>query len=337
VADLRQRWSAVLDLPADGARRVQLRSADLRERVAAQFPVRPVPWPGAVHHSPDLMIAGSDAAAGGDLTWVLGEVHPSVITLRYATWIAIHDDPAAVRAAIRHDLGTPAVWLSETSEVGGIATRLSNALASPVDHRLVFAHDSCGYDPATTLVVGDCDVVDSPSGLRVRRRDGTLERALGAVVGDLIGAMLANRYDVTPPGPHTPRVAIDNLVVSREKWTFPAADPAFADIRDESARYARARAWAAGHGLPRYVFVRTSGERKPIYADLTSLASIDLLSRALRRARRDVGAAATVSVVEMLPAPDEAWLTDAEGQRYTAELRLVAVDRKSAYRTEEGS
>jgi hypothetical protein len=37
-----------------------------------------------------------------------------------------------------------------------------------------------------------------------------------------------------------------------------------------------------------------------------------------------------MTVVEMLPAPDEAWLTDAEGQRYTAELRLVARDQKMA-------
>ena len=62
---VRQRWSAILDLPTD-ARRVQLRAADLRQRVTAAFPVQPLPWPMAVHHSPDLMIAGADAAAGAD-------------------------------------------------------------------------------------------------------------------------------------------------------------------------------------------------------------------------------------------------------------------------------
>ena len=64
--------------------------------------------------------------------------------------------------------------MAETAENGGARTRLSNVLASPGDLRLVFAHDSCGYDPATTLVVGECDVIGSPTGLRVRRRDGTL-------------------------------------------------------------------------------------------------------------------------------------------------------------------
>jgi hypothetical protein len=33
----------------------------------------------------------------------------------------------------------------------------------------------------------------------------------------------------------------------------------------------------------------------------------------------------------MLPAPDQTWLTDDQGQRYTSELRMVAVDQKSAY------
>jgi amino acid adenylation domain-containing protein len=332
---LRQRWSAILDLPP-GARRVQHRSADLRARVAAQFPARPAPWPMAVHHSPDLMIAGAGAATGGPLTWVLGEVHPSIVTLRYATWLEFHDAPDALHAAMRHDLGGPAVWFAESGEKGGTSTRLSNVLPQAGDLRLVSAHDSCGYHPATTLTVGECDLVSSPAGLRVRRRDGSLERGLLAVVGDLASIMISHCFDLGPPGAHAPRVTIDDLVVSRERWTLPATDPVFADTTDERARYLQARAWAAGHGLPRHVFLRFTGERKPIYADLTSLASIDLIARSLRRARRSAGAEATVTVVEMLPTPDQAWLTDARGLRYSAELRVVAVDQAAADQKQEG-
>jgi hypothetical protein len=125
-------------------------------------------------------------------------------------------------------------------------------------------------------------------------------------------------------------------VVSRETWRLAASEPAFADTADESTRYLQARAWAATHGLPRHVFLRFTGERKPIYADLTGLASIDLISRSLRRARRGAGADATVTIVEMLPSPDEAWLADAQGQRYTAELRLVAADQKMTGQKQEG-
>jgi len=332
---LRQRWSAILNLPP-GTRRVQFRAADLRERVTAEFPAQPLPWPTAVHHSPDLMIAGADAATGGRLTWVLGEVHPSVVTMRYATWLAFHPAADGVHAGIRHDLRGTAVWLAETGEIGGTSTRLSNVLPSPGDLRLVFARDSCGYDPATTVAVGECDLMRSSAGLRVRRRDGTFERGLLEVVGDVIGTTSSNCFDLVPPGAHVPRVTIDDLVVSRETWRLTATEPAFADTADESTRYLQARAWAASHGLPRHVFLRFTGERKPIYADLTSLASIDLISRSLRRSRRQAGANATVTVVEMLPTPDQAWLTDAQGQRYTAELRMVAVDQKTADQEQEG-
>jgi hypothetical protein len=276
------------------------------------------------------MIAGADAADGGRPTWVLGEVHASMVTSRYAPWLAFHDAPDAVRAALRHDLNGAAVWFAETAELGGTGAQQANVLSSPGDLRLVFAQDSCGYDPATTLPVGDCDVIGSPAGLRVRRRDGTLERGLLEVVGDLISSNAANCFDLLPPGPHVPRITIDDLVVSRETWRVAAAEATFASTADESARYLQARAWAAGLGLPRHVFCRFTGERKPIYADLTSLASIDLIARAVRRARRSAGAGATVTVTEMLPAPDQAWLTDAEGQRFTTELRVVAVDLKAA-------
>jgi amino acid adenylation domain-containing protein len=327
AAELRRRWSQALELPP-GARRARRRAADLAERVRSAFPVRSRPWPTAVHHSPDLMIAGADAAEGGQMTWVLGELHPSVVTLRFASWLEFHEAPDALRAALRHDLGGSAVFLAETAEEGGPCSRLSNALTSPGDLRLVFGHDSCGYPPGTTLTVGECDLVGSPAGLRVRRRDGTFDAGLLDVVGDLLSAQVAHAFLLTPPGAHAPRVTVDDLVVSRESWTLGASEPGFDAVTDESARYLRARAWAQHHGLPRHVFVRCTGERKPIYADLTSLASIDLISRALRRSRRTAGAGATVTVTEMLPAPEQAWLTDAEGRRYCAELRMVAVDQK---------
>ena len=186
------------------------------------------------------------------------------------------------------------------------------------------------------MTVGDCDVISSPAGLRVRRRDGTFERGLLEVVGDAISVTMSHCFELLPRSAHTPRVTIDDLVVSRERWTFAATDPGFADTTDQSARYLQARAWAASHGLPRHVFLRFTGERKPIYADLTSLASIDLISRSLRRTRRKAGADATVTVVEMLPTPDQAWLTDAQGLRYSAELRMVAVDQKAPDQKQEG-
>jgi hypothetical protein len=77
------------------------------------------------------------------------------------------------------------------------------------------------------------------------------------------------------------------------------------------------------------VFLRFTGERKPLYADLASLASADLMARSIRRMRRSADdpavTDATVTVTEMLPAPEQMWLTDADSRRYSTELRMVAV------------
>jgi hypothetical protein len=318
IGALQRRWAEVLALPSDGTRRVRRTAADLAPAVAAAFPAGRPGWPTALQHSPDLMLAGDE--------WVLGELHPGVNTLRYATWVAYHPEPDALRAGMTSDLGAGVVYPAETGQEGGAPTRQSNALAGPDDLRLIYAHDSFGHDPMRSLRIGECDVVDSPTGLRVRSRDGRFDLDLMHVLGDLVGAGLCQLFRLLPPAAHTPRITIDSLVVSRESWMFTAADLAFAGTADEALRFRQARAWATAHGLPRHVFFRCAGERKPIHADLTSLASIDLVSRAVRRARRH-GDDAVVGVAEMLPTPDQLWLHDADG-RYTAELRVVAVDRR---------
>ncbi|RZU53335.1 amino acid adenylation domain-containing protein [Krasilnikovia cinnamomea] len=316
---LQQRWAGVLRLPPD-ARRVRLSTTDIADRARQAFPPGQPGWPSAVQHSPDLMRAGDE--------WVLGELHPGVNTIRYATWLEFHDDAAALRAAQAADIGRPVAYPAETGQDEGVPTRQSNALVGPDDVRLVFAADSFGHPPERTLPVGACDLVDTGDGLRVRRRDGRLDMDLMAVLGDTVAAGLVQQFRLLPSAEHTPRVTLDGLVVSRESWTFEASAISFATVADEADRYRRMRAWVTAHDLPRHVFVRCAGERKPIYADLTSLASADLLARAVRRAARHSGPAAAVTVVEMLPAPDQLWLTDAAGRRYAAELRIVAVDRR---------
>ncbi|MDG4765161.1 amino acid adenylation domain-containing protein [Solwaraspora sp. WMMD406] len=343
---LRQRWSRVLRLPA-GLDRIQLDSADLRDRARQEFAARRPGWPTGVQHSPDLMIAGDQ--------WVLGELHPGVNTMRYHTWVALHPDPDALRARQRLDVGGPAVYPGPTGEAGGIPARQGNALVSAQDLRLMFAHDTCQSAPAAPLPIGACDVLEHGGRLVVRRRDGQVEMPLVEVLGDLLAAGVVQHFKVTTAqaastgtvpvptsgqgrsgkraGPatesvvRTPRVTIDRLVVSRQGWAYQAGQLDFAGTADEARRYRQVRAWARRHDLPRHVFLRTEGEDKPIYLDLTSLVSIDLLARAVRRAHRNVGPGARVAVTEMLPGPEHFWLTDAAGRPGPAELRVVAVRR----------
>ena len=63
----------------------------------------------------------------------------------------------------------------------------------------------------------------------------TAERTLG----ELISVAVSHCFDLTPPGAHAPRITIDDLVVCRERWTFAATEPDFADTTNESTRYLR--------------------------------------------------------------------------------------------------
>jgi hypothetical protein len=55
---------------------------------------------------------------------------------------------------------------------------------------------------------------------------------------------------------------------------------------------------------------------------------VELFAKTLRKLQTadDHGASATVQLSETLPATDDLWLTDGAGNRYVAELRVVAVD-----------
>lgn len=322
---LAARWERLLAVD-EGERRVWRDAAGLRAGVAAAFPAGPPGWPAAAQHSPDLMIAAPDLAAvvAGNVDWVLGELHPGYHTMRYASWVECHPAPDELARAMAADLSAGTVRLASTGAQGGSATRLSPRLHAPADRRLVFAPDTCGHDPEHDLVVGGCEVLDSDGRLVVRRRRDGVCHDLLEVLADLVAANLMPHFRLLSPAAHRPRLTIGRLVVSRESWTLPAGAIDFAADPDEARRFRRARAWAGRHGLPRHVFVRCTGEKKPVYVDLAGLASVEVLSRAARRAARTAGADARVTVTEMLPAPDQLWFTSPDGQRRSAELRFVA-------------
>jgi hypothetical protein len=80
--------------------------------------------------------------------------------------------------------------------------------------------------------------------------------------------------------------------------------------------------------VPRQVFVRSPLEQKPVYVDFDSPFCVNVLAKAVRRLERDGAADAggPLTLTEMSPRPDQAWLVDGHGHRYTSEIRLVATD-----------
>ena len=123
---------------------------------------------------------------------------------------------------------------------------------------------------------------------------------------------------------HQPRITIDKLVLSRERWVFRVEDSGWAFVTDERERFCLARRWRAEHQLPERVFYRVPVEAKPTAADFRSLVLVNLFAKHVRQTKAAGYAEYTVS--EMLPDPDQLWLTDREGRRYSSELRFVAFD-----------
>ncbi|HET9300796.1 MAG TPA: lantibiotic dehydratase [Candidatus Polarisedimenticolaceae bacterium] len=121
---------------------------------------------------------------------------------------------------------------------------------------------------------------------------------------------------------HWPRFVADRLVLFRERWIFPARSwPAPAG--DEVDAVLQAGLWRRRHGLPRHVFVHTSGEPKPRYVDLDSPAMVALLWRGLAADKP-----AELHVTEMLPGPDDLWVRDEKG-RYASEFLIhLGSDRR---------
>lgn len=339
-AELAQRWARVLDLPQGWERsedEVRLDAAGALHRSRIEFAVPEARWSLAAVHSPDLMYLPGDEERGEPPRWVLGEVHPAQNTLAYRTWVDLLEDPTELLAAAEASNGPGRVWLTPVDELKGRPTRLTYALAGPHDRWLAVSESATGTAAAMTIRGADAMVGPGPGGLRVSYgetgqpdrsgQSGRHEQPVMEVLADVVSGSLIQHFDVIGKRPgRTARVSLGDLVLARRTWRFEAADQsAWANLRSESDRYLAVRRWAADHDLPRYVFMRTTGELKPVFLDLTGLASVDLLARAVRRSVRE-SQTATLTVSEMLPGPDDLWLTGPDGKGRTAELRLVAVD-----------
>lgn len=103
----------------------------------------------------------------------------------------------------------------------------------------------------------------------------------------------------------------------------------FAWGRSECERFAEARRLRHELGLPRRVFVKVPIERKPFFVDFDSPVYVNILARHARHTAERTSPETSIVVSEMLPTPDTAWLADSGGNRYTGELRIVAVDGAS--------
>ena len=312
TALLQHKWRSVLGpLPAES--RVELVSDALAARAADEFRAPGPGWRAARYHAPDVMIAAhsADELQRGRYQIVLGEIHAARNTLLTPSALSLCDDVARIHAATRADL--PEAGLVPMMAPG---SDRSSLVPFRHDHEL-----DLGTGPGEAGMVRAADVA-------VCRRDSRLVLQLpgGEQWFDALDSFYRSLAFLSltwfkPFGraPHLPRIVIDGVVVHRESWSFePEQLPAFATM-ERVDRFRQVRRWAEHHGIGRRTFYRIDGELKPLYLDLDSPTFVELFCKHLRAGRR-------VSVSEMFPTPDQCWLADADGNRYTCELRIPVVD-----------
>ncbi|MFG3005102.1 lantibiotic dehydratase [Streptomyces calvus] len=318
-------WKRILAVPP-GARRVDVRSADIEAAVREEFPGS-AGWTAARYLSPDIMIAadGTEAVARGDFTLVLGELHLAANTLGASLFTHQHPDVGElVRLTDRDHPGPRLLPLLPKEHRARLSTRVRHTLIRPEDYQVALTDFTA--DPTRPRAVRSADaVVEEHEGdLVVRLPDGA-RFPVTDVFSHVLTTLSMDLFQLLPQDDHTPRVTLDRLVVARETWRLPAAEADFTDVKDEARRFVLARRWRARLGLPRYVFVVSPAESRPFYVDFDSPVYVTILAKALRRlGRRDPQG--TVTFTEMLPTPEQTWLRDDEGRRYTSELRFVAFD-----------
>lgn len=330
LLEFQRRWQKVLGVTADNGCQ-QVSCADITDRAAAAFAAGEGPtWSTAIHHSPDVMLAAgsAEAVAEGDFLLVLGELHMSVNTLEGRLFVEQHEDPARLLAWAEADHAGGRIYGIPTKNSIMVSSRGAppSALLSPAwTYWSRTEWVDAAWPPAPVLAAADLAVTGSAAGVVVRSRSTCAEYDLLEVLGEFLTGAAINAFRPVSSEGHQPRVMIDRLVLSRESWRLPVSEAGWASIKDESERYFAARRWRARFGLPERGFVSVPVEDKPTAIDFGSLALVNLLTKLIRRTA-EADPDATVRITEMLPDLGQLWLPDADGERYSCEFRMVAVD-----------
>ncbi len=301
AAELRKRMGTLWSL----GDRLDLAEADAF--VARHFRAPCPGWPGARHHAPDLMwdAPSAEALLAGEGTAVLSELHPGVTP--FTTLSVLSLCPVVDELANEWQLDFPEPLVSPIP--------WEEYARSTHDARLARHHwhldvgDAFASDrPADQVLrAADFDVVESEA--RLLAVGKSLRFDLLQVFERRVKLHAATAFTLHDGAQVSPRRWIGPLVVNRAQWRISSVP---VDVRQ----------WRELLGIPERVFVRVPGEVKPIYADLSSPVSTDMLARFARGAPH-------ITISEMLPGPDGLWLRDAAGRTYTSELRMIAVDPKA--------
>jgi hypothetical protein len=327
-ADFSRRWAELFGLDQCGpdTRELRLRSVDLAPAVAGVFPAQRPGWPDARVHSPDLQICAEslDELNAGRFYVVLSELHVAFATNAYGAAVRAHPDPSTLSSALTADTGGGRVRLLLPSTWPRNTSRLAFALGASDDVQLGIS-PAPGGNPDHLLPITAVTVSEADGELVAKAADGR-RWPLTAIFAQSLSEVAVEMFKRASTGPHTPRIVIDEVVISRETWRPTLAASGLTGATNESERFLAARRWRHALGLPERIFVGVASEVKPMFVDLTSPQYVASLIHLLSAARLNNGDETRITVTEMLPHPRHAWVADAEGRRYVSELRLQLRD-----------
>ncbi len=329
-----EKWREILGLERGQVdQEVRWTSEELWPKVRAAFSAkdgsseRPG-WEQARYNSPDVMIAADsvEALRAGDFFSVLGEVHITFPSL--AAWLfgAQHPDLDALVEVLESDLRESRVLFDEP-HVSTVLNRFGQIVLPKRDYVLRNLQRASTTPPEQRLEPEDVVMVRDEQGvMRLRSKsEPKIDLDFLAAMALHLTYGVVTRCKLLPASDHWPRVWIDSMVVNRQSWVFDGREMDFVHASTPADRFAGTRAWWRRHGLPERVFLRVATEQKPTYVDFGSPVYVELFAKSVR-AVLESGLDPSVRMAEMLPDLHQAWLPDAEGNRYTSELRTIILD-----------
>jgi hypothetical protein len=304
--ELQRRWAELLDDPD---------RATIGERAQARFSDYGPAWPISVFHSPDVQIAAADvdAVERGDYLAVIGDYHTGTNPLGQGLFSHRHPNRTWFLETWGSDVGTPTIYpLPPRGPQIPLTARLMPASYLPDDILVLPPVPEVRARPGYRVVSVADLLVD---GTAVTDRDVSFRAPLHMLFWLPMFVATVLSYEPFAKAEHMERLTVGRTVYRRESWQI--------SVGDSPTDPAAVAGWARDHGMPRRVFVRMPDEPKPTYLDMESPVLTRIFCRQIRR--RADSPEQLVAVSEMLPEPEGCWL-ELEGERYTSELRLAAVD-----------
>jgi hypothetical protein len=325
----RNKWAEILCLSMATAT-VQFNSGEIRTQVEKAFPDLKASCQPVLYYCPDMMISAPDAETirRGEGLYVLSELHVAKNTLTSTLFVEQHPAKQELFSATAWDCHPESFRILPSRKWQRLTVRTNEGIFCPKDFLLATVPEAVAPTGLASHPISDLSVCKRGGRLTVKTPDGQYFDILEAFA-DLFFSFLMHKASWLPELPHTPRVAIDRLVIQREGWRFPAGSLQFALEKLEHLRFLGARKWKREYCLPETMFVKTPLETKPFYVDLSSPIYVEILSKMVRRLVDSSFAGQELIFSEMLPTPPGAWLQDAAGARYASELRFALVDLTS--------